>query len=808
MLNKTIESTKCFHCGDNCVGNPVVFDEKAFCCKGCSSVYQILNKSNLCEYYNIYDASGVKLPELQNQQKFAFLDNDKIAATYIVFSKMNQLAVKFYLPQIHCSSCIWLLENLQKVNDGIYFSTVHFPTKEVTVYFNPDSISIRAIAELLGSIGYEPYITLDDGQESKRHQKMVSRTAMVKVGIAGFCFANIMMLSFPEYLGLETITVDGLTATLFRYVNLLLALPVLLYSGSEFFINSWYSVKQRRLNIDAPIALALAVTFSRSMYEIISGTGGGYLDSMSGIIFFMLLGRSFQTKTFADLSFNRDFKSYFPVAVCLLDTNGQESYIPVQDVKVDDTIRIRTNEVIPVDGMQLLGKAEIDYSFVTGENDPNSVAIGDLVYAGGKQLNGSIDILVVKAFSQSNFTRLWNNDTFKKSEKNVYSYTTVISNYFSLVVLTVALSSFVFWYSTNPASAWKAMTAVLIVACPCALLITATFTEGFVLNIFSKHGLFLKNAQVLQKIASIDQVVFDKTGTLTYPHASTVDYIGKVLLKDDQKIIASMAAQSLHPLSKAIANQFNIVTSNLENVKEIAGSGIEAWENETHYKLGSANFVGNENDAVLGSEVWVSIDNQIFGKYIIQNVLRSHVDRLVRELPYPVAVLSGDNNYSEGYLKQQLQRPIKYFFNQSPQAKLIYIESLQLSGNNVMMIGDGLNDAGALSKSNVGIAVVDNTIQFSPASDAIMLADQLPLLDQYMKAAKWSKNLIKTTFVISTMYNIVGLYFSVTAQMSPLVAAILMPSSTFTIVICTMLGAALIEKFCFKPIADLKPIIK
>lgn len=808
MLNKTIQSTKCFHCGDNCAGSPVVFDEKAFCCKGCSSVYQILNKSNLCEYYNIHDASGVKLPELQDQQKFGFLDNEKIAAAYIVFSKPNQLAVKFYLPQIHCSSCIWLLENLQKVNEGIDFSTVHFPTKEVTVYFNPASISIRAIAELLASIGYEPHITLDDGQELNRHQKMVSRTAMVKIGIAGFCFANIMMLSFPEYLGLETITVDGLTATLFRYINLLLALPVLLYSGSEFFINSWYSIKQRRLNIDAPIALALTVTFSRSVYEIVSGTGGGYLDSMSGIIFFMLLGRSFQTKTFADLSFNRDYKSYFPVAVCLLDANGQESYIPVQEVKVDDVIRIRSNEVIPVDGMHLLGRAEIDYSFVTGENDPNSVAIGDLVYAGGKQLNGSIDILVVKPFSQSNFTRLWNNDAFNKSEKNVYSYTTVISNYFSLVVLTVAVSSFIFWYGNNSSNAWQAMTAVLIVACPCALLITATFTEGFVLNIFSKHGLFLKNAQVLQTIASIDQVVFDKTGTLTYPHASTVEYMGKALSKSDQKIIGAMAAQSLHTLSKAIAHQLNSTVGNLENVKEVAGAGIEAWENETHYKLGSASFVGNENDPVLGSEVWISINNQLVGKYIIQNVLRAQVNRLVCELPYPVTVLSGDNNHSEVYLKQQLKRPIKYYFNQSPQAKLTYIESLQFSGSKVMMVGDGLNDAGALSKSNVGIAVVDNTIQFSPASDAIMLANELPLLDQYIQAAKWSKNLIKTTFIISTMYNIVGLYFSVTAQMSPLVAAILMPSSTFTIVICTMLGAALIEKFCFKPIADLKPKIK
>lgn len=805
MQPKTIKTTQCFHCGDQCIGTPVVFDEKAFCCNGCSSVYQILNKSNLCDYYNIHDASGVKLPEVQDQQKFAFLDNATIAANYIVFSKPNQSAVKFYLPQIHCSSCIWLLENLQKVHEGIYFSSVHFPTKEATVHFNPSLISIRAIAELLASIGYEPYITMDDGQATKRQQKLVSRTALVKIGIAGFCFANIMMLSFPEYLGLETITLDGLNATIFRYINLLLALPVLLYSGSEFFINSWFSVKQRRLNIDAPIALALAVTFGRSVYEITTGTGGGYLDSMSGIIFFMLLGRSFQTKTFADLSFNRDFKSYFPVAVCLVEENGSTAYIQVQEVKVDDTIRIRSNEVIPVDGMHLLGKAEIDYSFVTGENEPITVPIGDLVYAGGKQINGSIDLLVVKPFSQSNFTRLWNNDVFKKTDKNIYSFTTIISNYFSLAVLTVAFSSFVYWYSTNTTFAWQAMTAVLIVACPCALLITATFTEGFVLNIFSKNGLFLKNAQVLQSIASVNHIVFDKTGTLTYPHASSVVYSGETISPKDLQVIAAMTSQSLHPLSKAITKELGEANFSLEHVKEIAGAGIEAWENEAHYKIGSAKFIGNECAESAGSEVWVAIDNKVYGKFTIHNILRAHVDRLIHELPYQVSVLSGDNNRSEQYLKDQLNRPIGYHFNQSPQAKLNFIESLQANGQSVMMVGDGLNDAGALSKSNVGIAVVDNTIQFSPASDAIMLSEQLPLLDRYINAAQWSKRLIKTTFVISTLYNVVGLYFSVTAQMSPLVAAILMPSSTFTIVLSTMIGSALIQKFCFKPITDLKP---
>ncbi len=795
MNEAIVNQTICFHCGVDCYAIDLSsFDNKSFCCNGCKTVYQILNKSDLCDYYSFNETAGVKLNKENNPQKFSFLDNPAIAAKFISFSNQQQTAVTFYLPQIHCSSCLWLLANLRKLNSHIFFSTVNFPTKEVTIYFNHHQVSTRSIAELVASVGYEPYITLSNGNAEVKVQETVQRTELVKIGIAGFCFANIMMLSFPEYLGLNGLIKDGLSVNVFRTLNLLLSLPVLLYSGSSFFVNSWYGIKSKILNIDTPIALALFVTFCRSASEIISETGGGYLDSMTGIIFFMLVGRAFQTKVFANIQFNRDYSAYFPIAVCKIDEKQNESFILVNEIKVDDCIRIKNNEVIPIDGLLLRGNASIDYSFLSGENEAANISIGELVYAGGKQTNGMIELLVVKPFSQSNFTRLWNNDAFKKEEKQGYSFSGIISNYFALSVIVIALVSFVYWMNVRPQNAWNSLTAVLIVACPCALLLTTTFTQGFILNIFGKHGLFLKNGNILQTIPFIKHIVFDKTGTLTYSNKSSVKYIGEQLNNTDLAVFASLFAQSLHPFSKSVAQSLSMPIGILSNIKEIPGAGIEAWENDNYYKAGSAQFLGLKNNEINGAEVWIAINNEVYGKFEVENQLRENIDQLIHELPYSITVLSGDNNKSKSYLTKKFNRLIDYQFNQSPENKLNYIAQLQNNKQFVMMIGDGLNDAGALQKSNIGIAVVENTIQFSPASDAILLASKLPYLNKFIKAANLSKQLIVLTFIISLIYNVVGLYFSTTAQLSPIIAAILMPLSTISIVAITLIGSIYIEK--------------
>jgi len=395
--------TICYHCGEACDKQTIRIDKKIFCCQGCKTVYEILNKVELCDYYslNANPGSAQKVPI--RPEKFAFLDDKNLQEKLIHFKDDNQSHVTFYLPQMHCSSCIWLLENLNKLDNKIIRSQVNFLKKEVSVVFEHKLTSLRKVVELITSIGYEPHFSLNSISDKKTNTYDKSR--IYKIGITGFCFVNIMMLSFPDYFSLGNIEEKGLKQ-LFSYLCLGLSLPVFFYSASEFFISAWKSIKQTFLNIDAPIALAVLITFLRSVYEIISGTGAGYLDSMSGIVFFMLIGRFFQNKTYNTLAFNRDYTSYFPLGVTVIDENRSEQQIPLSELKVGQRIKIYSEEIIPADCILFYGKAKIDYSFVSGEAVPVEKGIGEIIYAGGKQVGGSLELEVVKEVSQSYLTQL------------------------------------------------------------------------------------------------------------------------------------------------------------------------------------------------------------------------------------------------------------------------------------------------------------------------------------------------------------------------------------------------------------------
>lgn len=788
------EKQKCFHCGLTCSHNDIHIDDKIFCCNGCKNVFALLNKHQLDGYYCMNVSPGNTIQTVSTT-KFQYLDDTEIVKKLVSFSNTTQTQATFYLPQMHCSSCLWLLENLNKLHEAISVSQVNFTEKQLSVTFNHQLLSYRQIVELLASIGYEPHITLEDSIVKQKN-----RTTAYKLGIAGFCFANIMLISFPEYLGLHYHQ-DVVLTTFFRYVNLLIALPVFFYGATEFFVNAWHSIKQRYLNIDAPIALAVAVTFCRSVYEIISNTGGGYLDSMSGIVFFMLVGRALQNKTFATLKFNRDYKSYFPIAVTAI-VNKTNITKTIETIDKEDILLLHHQEIIPVDGIVTKGKAIIDYSFVTGENETTEMNIGDLIYAGGKIAGSSIEIMAVKPFSQNSFTRLWNNKAFKKEYKNYDSYITIISKYFSIAVLMLAGGAFSYYASKHQLNnAWNVFTAVLIVACPCALLLTSSFTFGYIIELFSLKGLFVKNADTIENLAKINHIVFDKTGTVTEANASQVTYKGIPLNSFQENIIFSLLNQSIHPLSKAICKHLQHAKYlPIQHYKELTNKGLEAWYNDVHVKIGSALFVGAALEQQANkSEVYVCFDNEVIGKYLVNNVVKNGVNDAIKQLSnYKLTLLSGDNESAQLQMQQVFDNHANLIFKQTPQQKLDYIKMLQEKDARVMMIGDGLNDAGALKQSNVGISVVENSFSFSPACDAIMQADKLPLLPNYIHAAIAANNVIKATFIYSVLYNIIGLYFALTAQLMPVVAAILMPMSSISIIVITFLSVQYISYRYFK----------
>ncbi|HUM97790.1 MAG TPA: heavy metal translocating P-type ATPase metal-binding domain-containing protein [Chitinophagaceae bacterium] len=792
-LKETSSKTFCYHCGEPCFTDNIKVEDKPFCCEGCKMVYEILNESNLCEYYNLNENPGISQRIKIRKDKFAFLDDEKTQLQLISFRNEKQVHVTFYLPQMHCSSCLYLLENLYRLNNGVVSSKVNFIRKEVDVVFLIEKTTIRQVVETLTSIGYEPYISLSD-LKSKR--PAIDKSMVYQIGVAGFCFGNIMMLSFPEYLGIDT-SETALRST-FRWINFALAIPVLLYAALPFYTSSWKSLKHKFLNIDAPIALAIIITFIRSAWEVISGTGGGYFDSMSGIVFLMLAGRILQDKTYRQLSFERDYTSYFPIAVSLLK-EGMEKPTALPDVTPGDTMVIHNEELIPADGILTRGKAFIDYSFVTGESLPVLKEVGELVYAGGKQTGGQVEILVIKEVGQSYLTKLWNKEEMqqKGEDKNV-SFVHLLSRYFTYIVLSIATITALYWQFHNSAKIWPAVTAVFIIACPCALLLSNTFTNGNVLRILGRNRFYLRNAAVIETIAETTHIVFDKTGTLTSSYFQNINYNGKPLTTEQEQQIAALASNSNHPLSRALAMHLSPV--NLKKVtgfKENTGEGIEGIVGEDLIKLGTEKFVtGNRHFLQTSTVVYVGFEEEVKGYYSFGNQYRNEIPELIQKLKskYKLSVISGDNEASMHNLQRLMGKNTTILFHQKPEDKLNYIKQLQQSGEKVMMIGDGLNDAGALKQSDVGIAVTEQANNFTPSSDAIIEAGQLPRLTKFFKLCRANKNIVVASFVLSIVYNVVGLFFAVQGNLSPLVAAILMPISSLSILLLTYGSSSLIAR--------------
>lgn len=789
---QTAQKHSCYHCGDSCNSDTIKHEEKVFCCDGCKMVYEIINDKGLCDYYDIEKNPGLSQKIKVREGKFAFLEDETVKNKLIHFSQGTQNHVIFYLPQMHCSSCVWLLEHLNKINGGIIKSQVNFLKKEVTVVFESNKVSLKTIAEILTSVGYEPHISLNN--ISTKSIKKYNKAKIYKIGIAGFCFGNIMMLSFPEYFSFGYLEDEHLKR-FFSFLNLFLALPVFFYSASDFFISSYKSLKQKFLNIDAPIALAVVITFSRSVFEILTDTGAGYLDSMSGIVFFMLVGRYFQDLTYETLSFERDYKSYFPLGVSVIQEDLSEKQIPVSKLKVGDRIKIHHGEIIPADCILFLGKASIDYSFVTGESLPTEKTIGEIVYAGGKQTEGAIELEVIKEVSQSYLTQLWNNDVFKEDvEEKKTSFIHGLSKYFTYVLFTIAIITGIYWKINNPSNVLNSITAILIVACPCALLLSATFTNGNILRYLGRSKFYAKNANAVERIADADTIVFDKTGTITYQQEAKLIYQGDLLTETEQSYIRSLASQSNHPLSKAIVTSLQTFKPlKITDYTEIKGKGISGKINGVGIKLGSANYLGTfanqeQND---GSLVYVSINEQIKGCFIIKNKYRSGLTSLIPRLQktHAVYIVSGDNENDKENLQHIFGRETTMLFNQKPEDKLQFIRSLQSQNKKVIMLGDGLNDAGALKQSDVGIAITDDMNNFSPACDAILNGSNFNKLTEIIQYCKDDKKVIIGSFIISIIYNIVGLYFAVQGDLSPVIAAILMPISSISIVLFTSISA-------------------
>jgi P-type Cu+ transporter len=788
----------CYHCGTLCRGGVFAREDKAFCCRGCLTVFELLTENGLTDFYNLSATAGVRVNATAQEDQFRFLDAPGVRERLVDFSDDRLTRVTFLIPAIHCIACVWLLENLFRLKPGLGQSQVNFPRKEVAIAFDPSQLRLSDVVALLVSLGYEPELKLSALEAKPRG--VGSRRLWIQLGVAGFAFGNIMLFSIASYFGL-----DAFSGPAFRKlvgaISLMLALPVVIYSALDYWRAAWTSLKQRLLNIDVPIAAGIAAIFVQSCYEYLSGRGGGYFDSLTGLIFFLLCGRLFQQKTYDRLAFDRDYTSFFPLSVTRKKSEarspkseaGGEEQVSLAQLAEGDRLIIRNGELIPADARLVSGPALIDYSFVTGESEPVAKQPDEHLYAGGRQMGAAIEIEMVKAVSQSYLTSLWNQEAFRKEKGEALD--TLINQYsqrFTKLVIAVAIGSAVFWGFVSPAIALKAFTSVLIVACPCALALAAPFALGTAQRVLARRAVYLKHPGVLETLARVDAVVLDKTGTLTAAGARGVTWQGDALTATETRWLYSMTRHSTHPLAVRIGEALADAQfpEPVRSFLETPGCGMEGGVDGHEIWMGAAAWLESRgvtlanNSNAGGSVVQVAIDGQGRGCFVLSGAVRAETERLVAGLGdgVRVALLSGDNSRERERFASLLGPNAELHFDQSPLNKLEYVQRVQQTGRTVMMVGDGLNDAGALKQSNVGVAVVEKVSAFSPASDVILTAGMVTRLADVLRYARQSVRVVRVAFLVSAVYNAVGIYIAARGWLSPVVCAVLMPASSITVV--------------------------
>lgn len=771
---------KCFHCGDHVIGKPIVYDDKQFCCNGCKSVYSLLQDNGLDGFYALNEGSGIK-PSDERAAQFKALDVPEIFEEFIDFQNDDFYMATFFLPAIHCSSCVYLLENLQKLNPDILKSEANFTARTLQVSVKK-STPLSAIAELLDGIGYKPEL-----RAKKQTQASYDKILLLKLGLAGFAFGSVMLWTFPEYLGLDE------TFEPFRnfsaYLSLLVSLPVFFYSASDYMKSAWTGIKTRQLNLDIPIAIGIIVLFLKSSSSVLMHQGPGYMDSFTGFVFFLLIGKWFQSKTYRNMSFDSDPKAYFPLGVHRIVDNHEEITL-IDKLQEGDTIKLFNEEVIPCDVELIDNKAVINTSFITGEADLISIQQGGRIYAGSKIIGSAVHAKVLRTTDRSKFAGIWNRNAEKTSTSIALNRENKLTSVFLTVVFIVASLAAVIWSFIDPHEIVEVVTAVLVVACPCALALSFPFVYGNAMRKYGNNGLYFKNAHEIEKMHHINTLVFDKTGTLTKDRTEGVVFDGELTPAQIEQTYA-LVKQSTHPYSKSIGKFLSDSVKegvHVVNFKEYPGKGVEAeLETGETIRLGSADFIDCPT-ATKESGSYLQIDDQIIGKFIFKSQLRPGVIETLTELQknFEIYLLSGDNP-EDAQLFESIAGNFEMHFNQDPTAKRAFVDGLMRSGRTVAYIGDGLNDSEALNAATLGISVADDVFRFTPSCDAIISGDRIQDLPAFIQFGKFASQALMICMLFSLLYNTVGMTFAVMGYVTPLFAAILMPLSSITIVFMSTL---------------------
>ena len=795
----------CAHCGLPVPPALVSADgAPSFCCSGCKAVYGIIRSAGLDEYYALQaiDPERVGAPANPKLMSFSEFDDPAFLSLH-TRSVEGTRRIDLYLEGVHCAACVWLVEKLPDFVEGVVSVRLDFGRAVATVLFDPAVVELSSIARALDSFGYTPHPFRSS--ERRLLARSEERKLLVRMGIAGAAAGNVMLLAIAMYAGAAS---DPAVSALFRWVSLFITVPTVLWAGRTFFAGAWAGLRARTLHMDLPVSLALLTATASSVGHTLYGQGHVYFDSVTVLMFLLLAARWAQVRALRSASDASELLfSLAPSKARLLDADGVSREVPVETVMAGQSVEVRAGESIPVDGHVVQGLSRVDNALLTGEPTPVEVGDGAEVHAGATNITARLVVRVSATGENTRVGRLLAAvEEAQRRRAPIVKLADRVAAYFVLAVLVLAAASAVMWWGHGSAVVVERVVAMLVVTCPCALGLATPLALVHALGAAARKGIFVKGSDTVEALARVRHVVLDKTGTLTQGSLALVGFGGSDALRDR---VAALEAQSSHLIAKAIesaAPRSAIERLAVSDVREVAGAGLAGTVDGQRLLVGNLRFLANEGvevgqawcDAVDAAAargetpVLVAEEGRVACLATFGDPLRSDTRQAIsalRRMGMSLGILSGDHPRVVRHVAESLGIDTSEAFGGvSPEDKLERIESSTRAGHDVAMIGDGVNDAGALAAARVGIAVRGGAELSLATADVFLTRPGLRPAVELIRGCRITMRVVYRNLAISLVYNAVGAALALAGFIDPLAAAVLMPLSSLSVVLSSALS--------------------
>ncbi len=788
----------CTHCNLEFSEDVMIVEESGdkklyFCCKGCQGVYHLLNSEGLGSFYDKLGDTTLQ-PASSKDGDIEKFDLEGFHKRYVEELDDGLYSINLIIEGIHCSACVWLNEKVLHKREGIIEATINYTNNKAKIIFDPEMIKLSSIIETIRSIGYNGYPYDPKLQEERATKTRKDYYSRILVGVFGTM--NIMWLAIAHYAGYFT-GIEQSFKDILNVAEFLLATPVLFYSGWVFFRGAYYGYKNRIVNMDILVASGALLSYVYSIYAMVSREGEVYFDSVVMIITFVLVGKYLEVLSKKHAVDTLDsIMGSTPTEVTLVD-DGSKSLVSIESVVVGDTIELKSGEKVVIDGVLVSGEGSFDESSLSGESEPIYKKEGDMILSGSIILDSVVRYRATKDASNSLMSSIVNllEESITKKPK-IEQLANSISGYFSTTILVIALFTFVGWYMVGGEfeEALIVAISVVVIACPCALGLATPMSTLVGIGISAKSNILFKEASFLETMAKSDLLALDKTGTITEGRPSVVE---ARVEEFDYSLLYSLLLTSNHPISRGVARYMeeryeSISTVALDSIKSIEAKGIRASYSGMELVGGNGSFmssIGIEVDMESENSLFMfAIDGRLVATFELTDTIRDGAKEAISEiksLGIEVVMLTGDHPQSANRVAKEVGID-EVHSRLLPQDKASLIDKFHKEGHIVVMVGDGINDTVALSRSDIAIAMGSGADTAISVSDVVLIDDKPQSIYRAYRISKRTFRAIKENLGFSLLYNVVALPLAIAGFVNPLVAALSMSLSSLVVVANSM----------------------